>query len=152
MTKEKLQHNVVVRKDIKLATGETLRDFTQKLSDGVRKFMFQKLSLGSEKASVFTEDVFSTALVVEVFKFGQMGNADDRRRFFAMKFTRDDKGTFQFSNMIQVERVTSFRPKETGLTPTTKSKDDAVEDTPVKKALDVCEGWLTQKQLWGDVL
>lgn len=154
-TKEqkKLQHDVLVRKDIKLATNESVHDFTQALSNDVRKFVRQKLNLDVTKSDVYVMDVFSKSAVVEVFKFGPNIDSVDRRRFFAMAFTRKDTGTFEFSNTVEVERVTSFREKKTSVLKTAVMKnadaevrDDLADDTPK------CDGWITMKQFWGGVL
>ena len=130
-----LQHDVLVHKNIELKFNESLRDFTQSLSVAVRKFMQQKLNLSEKESSVFMIEVFSTALIVDVFKFGTPGV-----RFFAVQFVREKNGDFSFNNAKEVERVTSFVPKQ-GAELTKK----------ISKALGVCDGWI-EKSFWGSVL
>lgn len=141
---QKTTHEVVVRKDIKLGQGESLRQFTAALSDSGRTFMKQKLNLDPKKSDVFTVEVFKGSVVFEVYRFGPDVEPKKRMTFFAMTHKRNDQGGFTFDNMIEVERITAFQAKPQGGIPVTTAK--ASRDVG-------CDGWQrTTKSLWSGVV
>jgi len=117
----KTTHNVAVHKAISLGKGESLRSFTNLLNKQGRDFLMRKLNLTEKNAGVYTVEVFDGAAVFAVYKY----EGRDRDRYYAVKYARkDDKSDFEFSESTEVERVSSFRPKQTGV---------AKASTPVQK-------------------
>jgi hypothetical protein len=108
-------HDVVVQKDIALATGESLSAYTQKVRDAGCKYVKQKLNLG-DKCGCYPVEVFSKSVIFDVYNYS--ANVDDstRYRYFAAAYTRKDTGEFEFSTLTEVERVISYQPKTTAVT------------------------------------
>lgn len=139
----KHMHDVVVQKDIALATGESLQAYTQKVRDAGCKYVKQKLNLGKD-SGCYPIEVFSKSVVFDVYDYGVGVDESKRARYFAAAYTRKDTGAFEFSTLTEVERVVSYQPKETA-TPVTK----AVQ----KRELAGTPGWaVTAKSLWNNVL
>lgn len=139
--------NVFVRKDIKLATGESVGDFTRKVREDCVKWARQKLNLDVKKGGIYPVEIFSSAIVFNVYKY-DADDPGDRERYYACKYKRQDGGGFEFESLMEVERVVSFQQKQNA--PVMKSKDDNVD---VQKALDICDGWKqTSKSFWSEVL
>jgi len=109
--------DVIVRKDFPLFTGESVRDASKKLVAAGRDFLLKKLNLTEKSAGVYMVEAFSTAGVFEVYR----RDTDAPCQFFAATFKRDDDGNFEFGTAQEVERVTSFQPKQGAATPTLKS-------------------------------
>jgi hypothetical protein len=109
----KIEQNVAVHKAITLAKGESLRTFTSTLRQQGGDFLMRKLNLTEKSAGTFLVEVFDAAAVFEVFKF----EGRERPKFFAVKYGRKDGASdFEFSDSTEVERVSTFRPKQTGVT------------------------------------
>lgn len=110
-------HDVYVRKDIKLATGESLADYTSAIRDAGQKFLTQKLNLKSDSGpngttcDCYSLEIFSKSIIFCVYKYGPKVAADDRSRYYALGYTRNSDGTFEFTSPVEVERVTSFQVK-----------------------------------------
>lgn len=113
-----MQHDVVVHKaDISLAAGESLGQYTQKLSDAVRKYAVQKLNFGSgpdgrSNGSCYIVEAYSDAAVISAYKYGS-ASSPGWDKYYSIGYERDDKGVFKFSDWKEVERVTTYAPKET---------------------------------------
>lgn len=143
MEERRHTHDVVVQKDIALATGESLSAYTQKVRDAGCKYVKQKLNLG-DKSGCYPIEVFSKSVIFDVYNYGPT-SSDTNYRYFAAAYTRKDTGEFEFSTLTEVERVVSYQPKTTAV-PVTKAASPASElaDAP---------GWqLTAKSLWHGVL
>ncbi len=150
-------HKVVVHKaSIPLAAGESVREFTRKLSDAGATALRSKQNLPDKGTDIFMLEAFSDAVIFEVFKFGPDVPHEKRMRFFAMKFTRKDTGAFDFTDSTEVQRVTRFEPKQT---PVTKRDDAQINDRPDVTANskpsfgnEVSQWEQTSKSFWNDVL
>lgn len=118
-----ITQNVFVRKDIKLATGESVSDFTKKLRESCVKWARQKLALDVKKGDIYPVEIFSSAVVFDVYKYDV--EPGDRQRYFACKYKRQDNGGFEFESLMEVERVVSFQQKQN--TAVMKSQDGEVE-------------------------
>jgi len=113
------QHDVIVHKaNVPMMKGESLRDFTTALSDAGRATLVQKLNVDVKKASVFMLEAYSDSAVFEVYKYDEVTKPNERMRFYAMTYKRDEKGAFTFDNQTEVDRVVRFEAK----TQVTKSK------------------------------
>lgn len=118
-------HEVVVQKDITLATGESLQAYTQKVRDAGCKYVKQKLNLGKE-SGCYPVEVFSKSVIFDVYQYGPNVDESTRYRYFAAAYTRKDDGAFEFSTLTEVERVISYQPKATA-TPVTKATWSAAQ-------------------------
>lgn len=127
-------YDVIVRKDFPLAKGESVRAATKQLRETAQAFMSQKLN--ATKLDVFPVEVFSSAVILDVFKIG--GN--EPPKLYAVKFSRDNNGAFVFGEMMEVERVVGFQPKAGA----SVLKADALPEAPGWKA--------TSKSFWGGVV
>lgn len=125
-------HEVVVRKDISLANGESLADFTRKAREDGTKFVRQKLNLQPKESGVYPIEIFSKSMVFDVYKYNAT-SGEDRVRYYACAYSRKNDGSFEFGSLTEVERVTSYRAKTN--TPVMKSADDQHEGWNVKKSL-----------------
>lgn len=126
----KLQCNVFVRKDIKLSTGESIQQFTQKARDKGVKWLHQQLNVDKTKASIYPVEIFSKAMVFDVYKYST-GNTESSQSYYACAYARKDNGEFEFSNLIEVERVVSFQQKSSQIQ---KSQEVEVEKAPLTTA------------------
>jgi len=122
METRKVQYEAVIHKaDVPLAQGESLKDFMGALRASGETELTRKFNLDLKKSNVFMVEAFASAAIFEVYKY-EGAQANDRMRFYAMKYTRKNDGNFEFSETKEVERVTTFREK----TSVTKSKDRPV--------------------------
>jgi len=109
----KTTYDVAVHKAISLAKGESLRSFTNKLREQGQAHMLRKLNLTEKTAGVYLVEVFNGACVFTVYKYDERGSKD---RYYAVKFDRKEgSDTFEFSDSMEVERVSSFQPKKVGV-------------------------------------
>ena len=144
MTKQ-LSQEVVVRKDIKLFSGESIMSYTKKVREQGAKWVRQKLNLDPKKADVFPIEIFSSAVIFDVYKYGDI-DPSEKQKYFGVSYSRNKSGDFEFSTMMEVERITSFQPKQN----TAVMKSMEIE---AKKAFGVCDGWVqTGKDFWSGVL
>lgn len=134
---ERATHNVIVQKDIALASGESLGTYTQKVRDAGTKYVKQKLNLTKE-SYCYPIEIFSKSAVFSVYQYGQTVDEDKRSRYFAAAYSRKDDGAFEFSTLTEVEQVVGYQAKESA---------------SVTKAVDATPGWVsTSKALWNGLL
>jgi hypothetical protein len=127
-----ITQNIFVRKDIKLATGESVSDFTKKLRESCVKWARQKLALDVKKGDIYPVEIFSSAVVFDVYKYdSEPGN---RQQYFACKYKRQDTGGFEFESLMEVERVVSFQQKQNAPVMKSKGIEVDVEKAPLSTA------------------
>lgn len=141
--KEFTTMDVIVHKaTISLMSGETLEQFTQKLSDAGKEYLLSKLNM--TKGNSWLVEVYRNKIVMAAYKDGEPS------QFYAFKYSRDKSRNFQFSDTMEVERVTSFKPKSNVV-----MKNECCGDE-TKKALGepiTFSGWQeTRKGFWMGVL
>jgi len=68
------------------------------------------MKLNSTKAYAYVVEVFGSGLIVETYK------EDDKESYYAMSYKRDKYGNFEFGDMQEVERFTSYRKKAIPIT------------------------------------
>jgi hypothetical protein len=120
---------VKVRKsEISLEAGESVHEFTKKLSDQAMGYV--KDSLGMDDYPGYVEEIFADYVVFYVY-----GNGDSA--YYAFTYKKNEQtDDFEFGEMIEVERRITFARKEP-------------ETTSIMK--NACPGWV-QKGLWGNIL
>lgn len=131
-------HNVVVQKDITLATGESIGSYAQKVREAGAKYVKQKMNLVKD-SGCYPIEIFSKSAIFSVYQYGPTVDEDKRSRYFAAAYTRKNDGTFEFSTLTEVEQVVGYQPKESA--------------SVVTKAIDPTPGWVSvAKSLWNNVL
>lgn len=141
------EQTILVQKDIKLATGESLSTFSQKLREAGVSYMERKLNVvkgGADTTSIYPIEIFSKSAIFNVYKYGPNVKSSEREAFYAVAYTRKEDGAFEFSTLTEVERVIGFQAKQSA-TPVSKAKKQAPEhqDAP---------GWHVKKAFWANVL
>lgn len=163
-TKETVTMDVIVHKAmVTLGAGESLGMFTQRLSGASREHIMKKLNIAKGAGGAWMVEAFGDKVVVSAYK------GDDASKYYAFTYKRDKAGKFEFGDTVEVERVTSFKPKP-GMSVTKgakgkKKKEEMEEEMEekgctgghkTKKALGEPEtfgGWReTQKSFWMGVL
>jgi hypothetical protein len=130
-------HNVIVQKDIALATGESLGAYAQKVRDAGMKYVKQKLNLVKD-SSCYPVEIFSKSVIFNVYQYGPTIDEDKRSRYFAAAYARNDDGSFEFSTLTEVEQIVGYQAKESA---------------SVSKSVDPQPGWRPiVKSLWNGLL
>ena len=107
--KETTTMNVIVHKaNISLQDGESLSDFSNALSQAAKQYALQQLNVADGKGWAYLVEAYPKKVVVEVSQEGQ----SPRYTYQQMGYTRDKNGKFEFDNMVQVKRVTTFKPSD----------------------------------------
>lgn len=134
-----MQHEVIVHKaKLPLAKGESLGQYTQRLSESVRKYAMTKLNV--QKGGAFMCEAYGDSLVVDVYKRPLNDDGPTEYKYYSVEYTRKEDGNFTFGPFQEVERVTSFKPKAP--LSITKSVEPPREFKP---------GWVF-KSVWGGLL
>lgn len=151
-----LTHDVLVQKDISLATGESLNKYLEKIREAGLTFVKQKLNIVDKSgtanspgsgASIYPIEVFSKSIIFSVYVYG--ANVESRDRYYAAAYSRNKEGAFEFSALTEVERVVGYQPKESA-TSIKKAKDAKRQQ---EDELEAAPGWaFTTKAIWNDVL
>jgi len=126
---------VVHKANVPMLKGETLRMFTQALSDSGSTYLRRKLNL-LEQDGVYMLETMADQAVFEAYKTnGPTGKPSCK--YYALKFKRKSDGGFEFGESVEVHRVTQYEP-------VTKAAE-----APVQK-----EAWVEAEPLvdWHEVL
>lgn len=128
---------VVHKANVPMLKGETLRQFTQALSDSGQVYLRRKLNL-LESDGAFMLETMADKAVFEVYQ-SKAVNGMPRCKYYALKFTRKSDGAFEFGESVEVRRITSYEP-------ITKSAEGSAQ---VQK-----EAWVEAEPLidWHEVL
>ena len=107
MAEEKTTMDVIVHKaNVPMMKGESINQFTNKLSQAGRAHVLRKLNIAEKDGGAWLVEAFQDRVVFSTYK-GQ-----EPTKHYAFKYTRADKsGDFEFGGVIEVERMTSFVPK-----------------------------------------
>lgn len=123
-----------------LADGESLGHYSAALRKAASEALMKKLNLTPKTASAYMLEVFASNVVFDVCK--REGGPDgpmSEYKYYMLSYTRKDNGAFDFANVMEVERVTSFRPKES--LPTAKaSTEKTCEGGKVSKDCGCAKG------------
>ena len=149
---------LVYKQNIPMYTGESLEDYTRKLNTAARTHVTNKLNITKGSGGAWTVEIYNDRAVVSVYD----GEGSDR--YYLVKYSRDKNGTFNFGDMIEVERVTSFKPKTD--MQITKTEDNLISSPNPEKACSSghktrkalgepieFNGWIeTEKSFWTGVI
>jgi len=151
-SKQTVTHEVVVHKaNLPLVNGESVQDFTQALSDAARKWCMEKLRMDAAKDYCYVVDVYTGVAILSCSIYSQGEDKRGKYLYNAVTYERDaDTGVFTFSNMVEVQRVTTYRAKT--VVTTTKSAQGTAEHTAPAPGHGA-DGWApTSKALWAGVI
>jgi uncharacterized protein with LGFP repeats len=130
MGKETLTMDVIVHKaNIALQNGESLHDFSNSLSNAAKGHALQQLNIVDGKGGAWMVEAYSDRVVLEVWQEGKT----PRYMYQQMGYVRDKDGNFTFNNMIEVKRVTTFKPTKDAISVTKAAEQDFW--VPVQKSL-----------------
>jgi len=136
MSKMKTMYAAVHKAAITLMAGETVNQFTRALKEAGAKYLATKLNLGP-KDDVWCVEVFANKAVFDVYKAATTGptSAPSTTKYYSVDYKRD-KGDFVFGDVMEVQRMTQFKPKP---------------GVAVKKCL-VGDWFQTEKSFWSGVV
>jgi len=149
---KQVTHETVVHKaNIPLVTGESVQDFTQAMSDAARKWVMDQLKMDPKQDYAYVVDVYSSVVVLSVNIYSKSEDKRGKYMYSAATYERDaETGVFTFSNLSEVQRVTTYKPKT--VVKTYKGKGGPVEHAePIPG--QGADGWApVNKALWSGVL
>lgn len=146
--KKSVEYEVAVHKaSVPLAKDESISDYTQALNEAARAFVSQKLNMDANKDYCYTVEVYPASCVVSCSVYS---GTKSKYGYYAVQYTRDDNKAFTFSDLTEVERVTTYRAKSQ--MKLTKSISGELE-TELFDSGDGVHGWKpTSKSLWNGVV
>jgi hypothetical protein len=104
----KIEHEVTVHKaGLSLKPNESVHDFTRQLQDGARVHFTNKFGISKGKGDAYVCEVFSTSVIVEVFKWDD-SDPKNRQKYYAATYKRKDDGAFDFETAQEVARVIRY--------------------------------------------
>lgn len=147
-----ITHEVAVHKaNLALAKDESVYDFTGSLGEQVRAYVYSKKGMDTTKSDYcYLVEVYPTTVIVSysLYSNGSKGSYG----YVSVTYERDtDTKVFTFSNMVEVERVTTYRPKT--LFKVLKSATGASADVEVWAPGEGAPGWSpATKSFWNGVV
>ncbi len=118
---------VVHKANVPLASNESLRTYTERLNKGARDYVTKQLNLGTGKCSGYMLEVYADKAVFDVYKYAAMGSSEPGEyKYYGVQYARKANGDFEFKNLTEVERVTSYQAKPS--LAITKAKKKAEDD------------------------
>lgn len=127
-----VRHECIVHKaNVPLAAGESLQKYSNQLSQEGGMYLKQKLGLNSlakpQYASTYMIEAYSDKCIFDVYKGGD--GQPSEYKYYALEYTRKADGKFDFKNLTEVERVTTYqaKPSLTLATATNKAKTKKID-------------------------
>lgn len=100
------EHEAVVHKaNLDLKDGESLGEYTSSLQAAARGYVIQHLNLDKDKSGCYVLEVYVSTVVLDVYDY-----TSSKYRFYSVTYDRSGDG-WTFTDMVEVERVTTYRPK-----------------------------------------
>jgi hypothetical protein len=121
----------VNKANLPLMNGESLQRYTSALSEEGRAYVMNKLNAPQQRGNAWLVEAWKDKAVFCAYS--------DRvpEKYYAVPYKRDNTGKFEFGAMMEVKRVTDFKP---------------ATSVGVSKALTF-GGWQqTSKSFWNGVL
>jgi hypothetical protein len=149
---------LVYKQNISMVNGESIDDYTRKLNIASREYIMGKLNIAKGDGGAWTVEIYSDKVVMGVYK------GEESTKYNMIKYSRDKDGTFNFGDMIEVERVTTYKPKtdmqitktEDNLISSPNSEKACSSGHKTRKALGEpieFNGWIeTEKSFWTGVI
>lgn len=151
-----IEHDVAVHKaNLPMATGESVYDFTSALGEAARAYVYQQKRMDNTKSDyAYMCEVYPGTCILSYSIYGDK-SAKPQYGYVSLAYTRDaDTKAFKFSDMTEVERVTTYRAKSQ--MKITKGMDGASAEVELFDPGEGAPGWQpTSKQrsaLWKGVL
>ena len=149
---------LVYKQNVPINNGESISDYTDKLSTAARSHIMGKLNIAKGNGGAWAVEIYNDKAVMCVYK------GEESNKYYMVKYSRDKNGTFNFGDMIEVERVISFKPKvdmqitktEDSLISSPNSEKDCTSGYKTRKALGEpieFNGWIeTEKSFWTGII
>ncbi len=147
---------VVHKANVPLASGESLSKYMSGLGSAGGTYIKKQLNLNSlakpSYAGAYMLEAYSDKCVFDVYKYGGPDTPGDYR-YYAVNYTRKANGDFEFKDLTEVERVTTYQAKPSmSITKAKAKKDDLEEELDeelakkpaksTKKAAEFMPGWV----------
>lgn len=161
-----VRHDVVVHKaNVPLAKGESLGQYTQRLNGDARKYVQKQLNLSDKGTSVYMLEVFADKAIMDVYQYKE--GSPSTYKFYGIDYARKANGDFEFKELTEVERVTSYEPKASlSITKGKKAKkdwedgddeeemDEELSKKPSKTKKQLAPGWTVKKSenIWSGLV
>jgi hypothetical protein len=149
---------LVYKQNMPMNNGESVNNYTRKLDIASRTHIIGKLNIAKGNGGAWTTEIYNDKVIMCVYK------GEESNRYYLMKYSRDKDGTFNFGDMIEVERVTTYKPKtdmqitktEDNLISSPNSEKACSSGHKTRKALGEpieFNGWIeTEKSFWTGVI
>jgi hypothetical protein len=121
-----------------LIPNESVAQYARLLADKAREHFVNKLSIVKGKADVYVCEIYSTSVIVEVYKYEET-DPKNRSKIFASTYKRKEDGSFEFDATQEVMRVVRYESvsqvsKGTSLLLPELVKRTSYEPAPVAKS------------------
>lgn len=104
-------HEAIVHKaNIALAKDESLHDYTNALGEQVRAHVIAQKRMDTKSDYCYIVEVYPSLVVVS-YSMTSNGATKSSYGYVAVTYERGEDKAFKFSDMVEVERVTTYRPK-----------------------------------------
>lgn len=141
------EHEVVVHKaNLDLKAGESLGEYTTSLQAAARGYVVKQLNLDKDKSGCYVLEVYASNVVLDVYDY-----ATSKYKYYSLAYSRNGD-TWDFSDMTEVERVVSWRPKSDLIV--SKSASGAERSVERFEEGAGAPGWkpVAKSSLWSGVL
>lgn len=102
------ERTVIVHKaSVSLNSGETIHEYIRKVSQKGREHCKKKLNLEEKKSYVYMEEAYGDSAVFSVEKYTDASTGG--AKYYDVSYKRDGED-FEFGELTEVEKVTSFKP------------------------------------------
>lgn len=111
MSTETTYQVAVHKAALPLAKGESVNEFTQALSEAGRTYVMGQMRMDPAKDYCYSVTVYPETVVMACSIYSA---TKSRYPYVSMSYTRDtETKVFTFSDLVEVEQVTTYRPKST---------------------------------------
>jgi len=102
----KKEFEILVEKSIELMENETLSNYSEKITNDGRIYLLKELNLNLQNSFCWVNEIYKNYIVFEIEK-----KIDDLKNYhFAVNYSRNRSGEFEFSNYFEVDRITNYVP------------------------------------------
>ena len=151
-------YEVIVHKAaLPLADGESLNQFMSLLNAAVKTYSAKKLAGGGKKIYPYMVETYSDSCVIDCYIPSDVTGSGSCYRFYAVPYTRDDDGTFNFGKMVEVVPVKSFQPVvgpplASNTTGVSTADQSSIESTKMTTKALIAPNWEVAKSVWAGAL
>jgi hypothetical protein len=125
------ERTVIVHKaSVNLVGGESIHDFTHKLSSKGKEYVFKKLNITKKTGWGYMVEAYGDKVVFEVTK--RNPEMSGVYKYYGVPYVRKD-GNFEFGELTEVEKVTSFKPVKDSMSVTKSGSTVEIKLEDVEK-------------------